>query len=116
MTKGVPSKRYTPEFKKLVVETMPEEKLSYNETARQFEISNLGIIQRWERIYLEEGSEGLAIEHRGRRSTGQPKKLPKDTEEDLIAEVQPLRAENAYLKNLQALVLENERQHLKKHR
>ena len=116
MPKGVPNKRYTPEFKKLVVETMLEEKLSYSETARQFEINDYGIIQRWERIYLEEGSEGLAIERRGRKSTGRPMKLQKEVEEDLIAEVQRLRAENAYLKNLQALVLENERQHHRKHR
>ena len=27
MPKGVPNKRYTPEFKKLVIETMQEEKL-----------------------------------------------------------------------------------------
>ena len=32
MPKGVPNKRYTPEFKKLVIETMQEEKLSYSET------------------------------------------------------------------------------------
>ena len=32
------------------------------------------------------------------------KKLSKDVEEDLIAEVQRLRMENAYLKKLQALV------------
>ena len=116
MPKGVPNKRYTPEFKKLVVETMLEEKLSYSEAARQFEINDHGIIQRWERIYLEEGSEGLAIERRGRKSTGRPMKLQKEVEEDLIAGVQRLRAENAYLKNLQALVLENERQHHRKHR
>ena len=116
MPKGVPNKRYTPEFKKLVVETMLEEKLSYSEAARQFEINDHGIIQRWERIYLEEGSEGLAIERRGCKSTGRPMKLQKEVEEDLIAEVQRLRAENAYLKNLQALVLENERQHHRKHR
>ncbi len=40
MPKGVPNKRYTPEFKKLVVETMQKEKLSYRETARQFEIND----------------------------------------------------------------------------
>ncbi len=34
MPKGVPNKRYTPEFKKLVIETMQEEKLSYSETCR----------------------------------------------------------------------------------
>lgn len=32
MPKGVPNKRYTAEFKKLVSETMQEEKLSYSET------------------------------------------------------------------------------------
>ena len=50
----------------------------------------------------------MSVERRGRSSTGRPKKLPKDVEEDLLAEVQRLRAENDYLKNLQALVLEDE--------
>ena len=67
----------------------------------------------WERIYLEEGSEGLAIERRGRSSTGRPRKLSKEVEEDLLAEVQRLRAENEYLKKLQALVLEDERRQRK---
>ena len=116
MPKGVPNKRYTPEFKKLVVETMMKEKMSYRETARQFEISNHHRVQDWERIYLEEGPEGLAIEHRGRGSTGRPKKLPKAVEEDLLTEVQRLRAENDYLKNLQALVLEDERRQRRKRR
>ena len=114
MPKGVPNKRYTPELKKLVVETMMKEKLSYCETARQFEISDDKRIAAWERIYLEEGPEGLSVERRGRGSTGRPKKLPKEVEEDLLAEVQRLRAENDYLKNLQALVLEDERRRRKK--
>ena len=115
MPKGVPNKRYTPEFKKLVVETMQREGLSYSETARQFEVSNLHRIQDWERIYLTEGPEGFAVERRGRGSTGRPRKLPKEVEEDLLAEVQRLRAENAYLKKLQALVLEDERRQHKRH-
>ena len=114
MPKGVPNKRYTPEFKKLVIETMQEEKLSYSETCRRFEVNSRDQIKSWERIYLEEGPEGFSIERRGRGSTGRPKKLPKDVEEDLLAEVQRLRAENDYLKNLQALVLENERRQPKK--
>ena len=116
MPKGVPNKRYTPEFKKTVIETMLEEKLSYSETARQFEISDHHIIQAWERIYLTEGPEGLAIERRGRGSTGRPKELPKEVEEDLLAEVQRLRAESDYLKNLQALVLEDARRQRRKRR
>ena len=116
MPKGIPNKRYTPEFKKLVVETMQEEKLSYSETCRRFEVKSRDQIKSWERIYLTEGPEGLAIERRGRGSTGRPKKLPKAVEEDLLAEVQRLRAENEYLKNLQALVLEDERRQRRKRR
>ena len=116
MPKGIPNKRYTPEFKKQVIETMQKEKLSYSETARQFDVSNHHRIQDWERIYLTEGPEGFAIEWRGRESKGRPKNLSNKVEEDLLAEVQRLRAENAYLKNLQALVLEEERRQHKKRR
>ena len=111
MPKGVPNKRYTPEFKRMVVETMEKEHLSIYATMQEFGINDHKIIERWERIYLEEGPEGLAIERRGRSSKGRP---PKQVEEDLLAEVQRLRAENDYLKNLQALVLEDERRQHKK--
>ena len=114
MPKGVPNKRHIGEFKQMVVETMMRDKLSYTEAARQFEISCHKSVAAWERIYLTEGPEGLYIERRGRSSKGYPKALPKDVEEDLLAEVQRLRAENAYLKKLQALVLERERHQRKK--
>ena len=94
---------------------MINEKLSYSETERRYDVVR-SRITAWERIYLTEGPEGFAIERRGRGSKGSPRKLPKEVEEDLLAEVQRLRAENAYLKNLQALVLENERHRQKKHR
>ena len=116
MPKGVPNKRYTPEFKQLVVETMRKERLSICETMRRFEINDHGIIKRWERIYLEEGPEGLAIERRGRKNSSWSSKLSKAVEEDLIAENQRLRAEIDYLKNLQALVLEEERRQHRKRR
>ena len=99
-----------------MIETMLAEKLSYRETARRFEVSNHHRIQDWERIYLMDGAEGFAVEQRGRGSKGRPRKLPKEVEEDLLAEVQRLRAENEYLKNLQALVLERERHQGKKPR
>ena len=116
MPKGIPNQRYTPEFKTNVIETMQREKLSYCETARRFEVKSDRQIRNWERIYLTEGAEGFAVERRGRGSAGRPQKLPKEVEEDLLAEVQRLRAENEYLKNLQALVLEDERRQRKKRR
>ena len=116
MPKGVPNKRHTGEFKQMVVETMMRDKLSYREVAHQFDISGHEQIRKWERIYLTEGPEGLYIERRGRSSKGRPAELPKTVEEDLLSEVQRLRAENAYLKKLQALVLEEERHKSKKQR
>lgn len=65
MPKGIPNKRYTAEFKKAVIETMMEEKLSYSETARRYEVSDHHRIQEWERIYLTEGPDSFAIERRG---------------------------------------------------
>ena len=115
MPKGKPNKRYTGEFKQKVVETMMQEKLSYKEAARQFEVGDDKRVAAWERIYLEEGAEGLYIERRGRGSKGRPpKRLKPEVEQDLLAEVQRLRAENAYLKKLNALVAERVRQEKKR--
>jgi transposase len=116
MPKGIPNKRYSGEFKQHVVESMLSAKLSYCETARQFDVCDDKRVASWERIYLEEGPEGLYTERRGRGNKGRSVKLNKQIEEDLIAEVQRLRAENDYLKNLQALVLEDERRQRKKRR
>ena len=114
------NKRYTGEFKQKVVETMREEKLTYSETARKFDVPR-SVINSWERIYLEEGAQGLYVERRGRACAadgtqkGRKPKFDKKVDEDLIAEVQRLRAENAYLKKLNALVAERVRQE-KKHK
>lgn len=114
MGKGVPNKRYTGEFKQKVVETIQKEHLSYSEAAERFEVSQDTVVAKWERIYLEEGAEGLYIERRGRASSvngvkkGRIPKFDKKVEEDLIGEVQRLRAEVDYLKKLNALVSERE--------
>ena len=106
MPKGIPNKRYTPEFKRMVVETMKKEHLSIYAAMQEFGINDHKIIERWERIYLEEGPEGLAIERRGRSSKGRPpKQLPKQVEENLLAEVQRLRAENDYKVNLKTEIM-----------
>ena len=53
-----------------MIETMLEEKLSYSETARRFEVNDHHRIQDWERIYLTEDPEAFAIERRGRSGKG----------------------------------------------
>ena len=110
MPKGVPKKNYSGEYKRRAVETMREEGMSYREAARQFELSDHHMLMRWERRYLEEGVQALYEERRGRKSTGRPPSLEKKVEEDLIAENQRLRAEVDYLKKLNALVSQEERQ------
>ena len=115
MAKGVPNKRYTGEFKEQVIKDLLENKLVVREVMRIYHINDHKIIERWERIYLEEGPEGLYVERRGRASAandihkGHKPKLDKRVEEDLIAENQRLRAEVDYLKKLNALVLQEER-------
>ena len=105
---------------------MREHKLSYSETVRKYNLGNLQfggvrrMLQRWERVFLEEGAEGLMKERRGRACAasgtikGRPPKLDKKVEEDLIAENQRLRMEIDYLKKLSALVLAEERKNGKK--
>ena len=71
----------------MVVETIEKENLSIRAAMQEFGINDHKMIERWERIYLEEGPEGLAIERRGRGSKDRlPKQLPKQVEEDLLAE------------------------------
>ena len=93
---------------------MRAENLSYNETARRFDVNGYHQIQDWERIYLTDGPEGFQIERRGRASKERTPKLNKQVEEDLIAENQRLRAEVDYLKNLNALVLKRVQQEKKR--
>ena len=124
--KGTIQQRYSAEFKIGVIMDMREHRLGYHETVRKYELGNdktggaRAMVQRWERIYLEEGAEGLMKERRGRACSasgtrkGRPPKLDKKVEEDLIAENQRLRMEIEYLKKLSALVLAEERENGKK--
>ena len=115
--KGTIQQKYSAEFKIGVIMDMREHHMGYRETVRKYwdvskgqEANYKNAVQRWERIYLEEGAEGLMKERRGRAGAasgtkkGRPPKLDKKVEEDLIAENQRLRMEIEYLKKLDALV------------
>ena len=67
--------KYSPEFKISVIMDMRENHLAYRETARKYKLGNSvcqgkNLAIKWERIYLEEGAEGLMEERRGRKSAG----------------------------------------------
>ena len=121
---GRKNKVYSAEFKIGVIMDMREHKLGYRETARKYQLVRqsesavASMLHRWERIYLEEGAEGLMKERRGKSNTsckrGRPPKLDKKVEEDLIAENQRLRMEIEYLKKLSALVLADEQKNGKR--
>ena len=103
---------------------MREHRLGYKETVRKYwdiskgqEDNYKNIVKRWERIFLEEGAEGLMKERRGKSygsKKGRPPKLDRKVEEDLIAENQRLRMEIEYLKKLSALVLADEQKNGKR--
>ena len=126
--KGQKQKKYSPEFKISVILDMQEHFLAYRETVRKYwgtktrseESNYVKTVKLWERIYLEEGAEGLMKERRGKSCSaggarkGRPRKLDKVVEEDLIAENQRLRMEIEYLKKLSALVLAEEQKNGKK--
>ena len=102
---------YDGAFKISVIEYMHDNHLSLRQAAVKFGIPSDGTVGKWERIYYEEGPQGLYRDNRGRKSkmsldNQKRKKINKETEQDLIAEVQRLRMENDYLKKLQALVQE----------
>ena len=110
--------RYDGEFKQNVIEYMHNNHLSLMEACVKFNIGNHSVISEWERIYYEKGPQALYENKCGkpRKMSSKPrkKKLSKDNEKDLIAEIQQLRMENEYLKKLNALVQERVKRENKK--
>jgi transposase len=114
---------YSAEFKLSVLRHLWDNELSYGQAAALFNIRSPGSLSKWEREYRRAGLDALAARPRERRNSmpeapSQPKP-PEDekrSREDLLAELEHLRMENAYLKKLQALVQARPKQALPKKR
>lgn len=106
----LPSNRhYSPEFKLRVVRAVRKDSLSLKEASRQFRIASDSTLKKWLILYDSFGPEALKIERQGRPKTRTPAmprkpKRPLTREEQLLEELADLRAENAYLKKLHALI------------
>jgi transposase len=105
------SSSYSAQFKLFVLRRMWGKKLSFQETAAMFNVRGTCCVARWERLYREGGYRALKRQRGRPRAMKDPKGKPSprqsDTgrsQKDLIAELQQLRMENAYLKKLDALV------------
>jgi transposase len=105
---------YSAKFKLSVLQRMWDDELSYVQVAAAFNIRNAGCLSHWERCYHRGGLDALAPRTRGRpkkmpiiHTTEPPESLPDPagrTRDELVAEVNQLRMEVAFLKKLEALV------------
>lgn len=102
---------YSPEFKLSVLQHMWDNALSHTQTAAVFNVRNVVSIGIWERRFHSGGIEALARTTRRKTDTlaaPTSKPLPSSNDkersrEELLAELEYLRMENAVLKKLQAL-------------
>jgi transposase len=110
---------YDAEFRLSVLQHMWDGDLSYGQVAAVFNIRSSGCISQWERCYHSGGIDALIPRSRGKTNnmpTTEDTKpqLPPDgaerTRDELVAEVNHLRMEVAYLKKLQALVQAQQQQ------
>ncbi|WP_180659150.1 transposase, partial [Acinetobacter bereziniae] len=88
-----------------------DERLSLSDTALRFGISSPSLISVWRKIYQTDGMLGLEPKSKGRAPMSKNKHkyiVDKPDHEKTTAELQHellyLRAENAYLKKLDALL------------
>lgn len=121
---GGTRRQYSAEFKLSVLQYMWDNQLSMLQSAVKFNIRDHGMVGRWEHAYREGGFEALAPRLREKpklMATALPESDgpiddDKRSREELLAEVNQLRMELAYLKKLEALVQARPKQAPKKKR
>ena len=110
------SNSYSADFRVNVVRTMKAESLSLSQVCIRYKIPSQSTVLNWTRVYDSRGPEGLMAIRKGKPITMPKKpKKPLTREEQLLEELADLKAENAYLKKLQALIqFESEKEEKRK--
>ena len=112
------NRKYSSIFKQKVIEYKWRHRLSLNQTAAKFSISNIGTISIWEKLYRLYGFSGLLCKKRGRPSMKKSKSKNKVNKpkkelsyvEQLEQENYQLRMENDLLKKWHALMKQWEKE------
>jgi transposase len=102
---------YTARFKLSVLQYIKTHKVSNQQAAANFDIRNPPCITVWARQYTAGGIAALEPQRRGRPKVSRKVTCPPDeqrSQKELLEELTYLRAENAYLKKLDALIREEE--------
>ncbi len=92
---------FSAEFKRKVIETRLQNKLSFKETAELFNIDNPSLIAAWHKKYLDEGFLGLQPKPKGRPPMKTKKEInvqADSTQKSDKERIKELEAENARLK------------------
>jgi transposase len=114
---------YDAAFKLSVLQRIQRDRLSYGQAAALFDIRSVGHVSTWARLYHEGGIDALSPRRRGRSRKMATSLPPKPTEpgapdarprEELLKEIEYLRAEVAYLKKLDALLAKKQAAQKKK--
>lgn len=110
-----PRRRYSLAFKLKVLRAIETHALTANEAVARFQLSNDRVVRRWQRQYAVHGKQGLIAAQQPRTAamakSAQPRQRTEQassSKDELIQQQQQelayLRAENAYLKKLRALM------------
>ena len=104
---------YSAQFKLSVLRYIQKHACSNKEAASHFDIRNPSSIANWSRQYQTGGLEALAPKRKGRPPMARKKPAKKSDQDrsrdELLKELEYLRAENAFLKKLDALIQEEEK-------
>ncbi|MED3795513.1 IS3 family transposase [Niallia alba] len=94
---------YEPSFKLDVLKYRVETGASYFNTAIHFNLSSPYTVQRWEEQYQKASGEAFVSQKEGKTTMAKKEQTDKEKMEQLQAELEHLRMENAYLKKLKSL-------------